>query len=232
MSTTDTQPRRLVVLLSGRGSHFENLYRRVHLNPTLNAQIFGVISDRADAPGLAKAHSLEVPTATVERSEHASRSQFETALVDSIDRFAPDWVILAGFMRILSASALAPYQGRMLNIHPSLLPRHKGLDTHQKVIEAGESEHGASVHFVTAELDGGPILSQAKMAVTDHDTPDSLAERLLPLEHRLMQASVALLVNHDVEVHHEKLTIDGHSLAEPLVLDRDFGINGGWRQPR
>lgn len=230
MSTTEPRPQRLVVLLSGRGSHFENLHQCVHLNVAIDAEIVGVISDRTEAPGLAKAKHLGVASASVARGDHPSREHFEQALIERINHWRPDWVILAGFMRVLSPTALAPFQGRMLNIHPSLLPKYKGLHTHQKALDAGDAEHGASVHFVTPELDGGPILSQVSMPIHDTDDASSLAQRLLPLEHHLMQATVALLAQHDVVYHHDGIAIDGHRLAKPLVLDRDFDIHGRWHR--
>jgi len=223
------RPQRLVILLSGRGSHFENLHRNVHANSLINAEIVGVIADRADAAGLAKAQRLGVATALVRPDRHSSSNQFEHALVTQIRDWHADWVILAGFMRILTPTALMPFEGRMLNIHPSLLPKYKGLDTHRRALEAGDGEHGASVHFVTAALDGGPVLSQVRMRIDKTDTATDLAERLLPLEHQLMQASVALLTRHAVEYRNEDIAIDGQNLVNPMVLGRDLDVTGHWQ---
>lgn len=188
---------RLLVLLSGRGSNFEALAEAC--DHWLDAEIVAVISDRADAGGVALAQSRGLDSVVVDRSLHPSRNEFETSLAAAIDGFEPDLIVLAGFMRVLSADLVGRYPGRMINIHPSLLPRYRGLDTHRRALEAGDTEHGASVHFVTAELDGGPIISRARMAIQPGDTPEALAQRLLPLEHRLLPASVALLLQVSVE---------------------------------
>ncbi len=192
---------RLLVLLSGRGSNFEAL--ATACDHWLTADIVGVISDRPDAGGLALAQARGLDTVLVDRRLHASRADFEASLGAAIDGFSADLIVLAGFMRVLSAGLVDRYPGRMINIHPSLLPRYRGLDTHQRVLEAGDADHGASVHFVTAELDGGPIISRARMSIQPDDTPKSLARRLLPLEHRLLPASVALLLQIPVERRYE-----------------------------
>ena len=192
---------RLLVLLSGRGSNFEALAEAC--DGWLAADIVGVISDRADAGGLALARARGLDTVLVDRSLHASRAEFETSLAAAVDGFDADLIVLAGFMRVLSPELVGRYPGRMINIHPSLLPRYRGLETHRRALEAGDAEHGASVHFVTAELDGGPIVSRARLGIRPGDTADSLAKRLLPLEHRLLPASVALLLQIPVENRYE-----------------------------
>ncbi len=216
---------RLVVMLSGRGSNFAALHAASE-KPWFNAHIAGVVSDRPQAAGLALARSHGLDTVSVDRQTHADREDFEASLCAAIDGFEPDYIVLAGFMRVLSADFVQRYAGRMINIHPSLLPAYRGLHTHQRVLEAGDREHGASVHFVTPTLDGGPVLSQVRIEVKPDDTPDSLAERLLAHEHRLICASVALFARVPVEVRHEDIVIDSLRLASPLVLGRDFDEHG------
>jgi phosphoribosylglycinamide formyltransferase-1 len=209
---------RLLVLLSGRGSNFRAIQDAID-GGRLEARIAAVISDRAKAPGLELA-------AEFDRSRFADRKQFESSLATAIAGFAPRYLVLAGFMRVLSADFVNRHLGRLINIHPSLLPRHRGLDTHRRVLEAGEGEHGASVHFVTPALDAGPVISRVRIEVGAEDTPFTLAERLLPLEHRLYTATLALLLKRRVELSHETIFIDDRALERPLQLDRDLASNG------
>ena len=151
-----------------------------------------VLSNNLDAGGLAKARSLNIPTFAIDHKPFGKdRVAFEAALHAALEKANPDIICLAGFMRILTPSFIAKWEGRMLNIHPSLLPKYKGLQTHARALEAGDSEHGCSVHEVTAELDDGPILGQARISVKADDTPETLAARLLPLEHALYPAVLA-----------------------------------------
>ena len=224
----------LVVLLSGRGSNYRALHS-AQLQGRLPGQIVGVISDRTDAAGLALAREDGVDTVCVERRRYPDRDSFESALAVAIGGFQSHWIVLAGFMRVLSAGFVQAHQGRMVNIHPSLLPRHRGLRTHQRVLETGEQEHGASVHFVTPELDGGPVISRVVMPVEPGDSPDRLAERLLPLEHRLLPATMALLLSEPVELHDETISIQNQVLQRPLELDTDLSDHGrllgtGWKR--
>lgn len=198
----------IVILISGRGSNMEAI---VHAARTEQwpARIAAVISNKADAKGLEFAASHGIPTAVVSNKDYPDRASFDAALAAVIDQFAPDLVVLAGFMRILTAGFTDHYAGRMLNIHPSLLPLFPGLHTHQQALDAGVSEHGATVHFVTAELDHGPIVGQARIPVLPGDTADALAARLLAEEHRLYPRCVRLFIE-------EKLVIENglvHVLA-------------------
>ncbi|MEE4329930.1 MAG: phosphoribosylglycinamide formyltransferase [Wenzhouxiangella sp.] len=217
--------RRLLVLLSGRGSNFEAL-QRAATEGWLGASIAGVVSDRAGARGLSLAREAGLDSVTVDRSAHVDRAAFEESLAAAVDGFEPDYVVLAGFMRVLSAGFVERYAGRMINIHPSLLPHHPGLNTHQRVLDAGQAEHGASVHFVTPDLDRGPVISQVRMPVLADDTATTLADRLLPLEHLLLPATMALLLHSRVESAHDTVSIDGHELDRPLQLDVDFDRRG------
>lgn len=180
--------RRVAILISGGGSNMVKLVEDMG-RPDHPARPVLVLSNDPEAAGLEKAASLGVPTAAVDhRPFKGDRAAFEAALRKSIDAAAPDILCLAGFMRILTPDFIDAYAGRMLNIHPSLLPKYRGLNTHARALEAGDTEHGCTVHEVTAELDGGPILGQARVAARRDDTPESLAARVLGMEHRLYPA--------------------------------------------
>ena len=189
----------IVILISGRGSNMEAVVRTAR-SEGWPARVAAVISNRADAGGLAFAQAHGIPTAVVPSKNYPDRASFDAALQHEIDRFAPDLVVLAGFMRILTAPFVAHYEGRMLNIHPSLLPAHPGLDTHRKCLEAGEREHGATVHFVTAELDHGPMVAQARVPVLPGDTEASLAARVLLEEHKLYPYAVRLFIEDRLSI--------------------------------
>lgn len=171
------------------------------------ARIAAVISNKADAKGLDFAQARGIPTAVVSNKEFASRAEFDAALQEVIDGFSPDLVVLAGFMRILTAPFVEHYAGRMLNIHPSLLPLYPGLGTHQQAIDAGDSEHGASVHFVTAELDHGPVVAQARVPVLPGDTEDTLSARVLVEEHKLYPYAVRLFVEDRLSIDNGEVRI-------------------------
>jgi phosphoribosylglycinamide formyltransferase-1 len=191
----------IVILISGRGSNMEAIVRAQQAE-AWPARIAAVISNKPDAKGLAFAASHGIPTAVVPNKEFPTREAFDAALQATIDRFEPDLVVLAGFMRILTAPFVEHYAGRMLNIHPSLLPLFPGLHTHRQALDAGVEEHGATVHFVTAELDHGPAVIQARIPVLPGDTEDSLAERLLAEEHVIYPQAVRLFIE-------DRLSIEG-----------------------
>ncbi len=186
-------PARLVILISGRGSNMQSIVQAIN-NGELNATVAAVISNKAQAPGLTFARDQGIATEVLSHRGFDSREDFDKALAERIDTYRPDYVILAGFMRILSAEFVNHYENRLINIHPSLLPKYKGLDTHQRALEAGDKEHGASVHFVTPELDDGPVIMQARVPVEADDTADSLAERVLRQEHKLYPAAIRQLL--------------------------------------
>ena len=166
----------VVVLISGSGSNLQALIDSTA--PGNPVHISAVISNRADAFGLKRAEAAGIPVKALDHKLYADRESFDLALIDCIDSYGAELVVLAGFMRILSPAFVRHYQGRLLNIHPSLLPKLKGLHTHQRALESREKEHGCSVHFVTEELDGGPVVLQAPIAVLENDTPESLAQRV------------------------------------------------------
>lgn len=177
------------------------------------ARIAAVISNKPDAGGLAFAQSRSIPTAVVSNKDFATRAEFDARLQEVIDTFQPDLVVLAGFMRILTAPFVEHYAGRMLNIHPSLLPLFPGLHTHQQALDAGMTEHGATVHFVTAELDHGPSVLQARIPVLPGDTPDLLAARLLAEEHKIYPRAVRLFIE-------DRLVIEDGAVRIVESMDR------------
>jgi phosphoribosylglycinamide formyltransferase-1 len=182
-------PLPIVVLISGSGSNLQAIIDAIH-SRQLNAEIKAVISNKAGVQGLQRAEKAGIPAITLQHADFDSREGFDQALAQLIDSFKPQLVILAGFMRILSEAFVDHYMGRMLNIHPSLLPEFTGLNTHQRVLDAGRSQHGVSVHFVTNELDSGPLVIQAVIDIKQGDTADSLAERIHEQEHIIYPVSI------------------------------------------
>ena len=202
----------VVVLLSGTGSNLQALIDSddVKASP---ANIRAVISNRADAYGLQRAKDAGIDTRVLDHKAFEGREAFDAALIEVIDEFKPQLVVLAGFMRILSADFVRHYQGRLLNIHPSLLPKYKGLHTHQRALEAGDGEHGCSVHFVTEELDGGPLVVQAVIPVESDDSPHSLAQRVHAQEHRIYPLAVRWFAEGRLALDEQGALLDGQLLA-------------------
>ncbi|MEL6435970.1 MAG: phosphoribosylglycinamide formyltransferase [Pseudomonadota bacterium] len=184
---------RVAVLVSGRGSNMLALADAC-AKPDFPADMVAVLSDHADAAGLAKAAQRGIATGAVPKLPGMTKAEHEAKLHALLQSFAPDIICLAGYMRLLSAQFLAPYEGRIVNIHPSLLPRHKGLDTHAKALAAGDSEHGCTVHHVTAGMDEGRVIAQARVPVIAGDTPETLAKRVLAQEHRLYPQALRMLI--------------------------------------
>ena len=180
----------LVVLISGNGSNLQAIIDAIR-DGHLQARVNAVISNDADAFGLLRAKEAGIPAITIPHTAHADRADYDRMLGMEVDRYRPDLIILAGFMRILGPGFVRRFPGRILNIHPSLLPRYKGTDTHRRVLESGDNEHGASVHVVTEALDEGPIIQQARVPVLAGDDAESLAQRVLAQEHRLYPAAIA-----------------------------------------
>ncbi|MCB2426720.1 phosphoribosylglycinamide formyltransferase [Methylophaga pinxianii] len=183
---------KLVILISGRGSNMQSIIKAIQANE-LNAEVSAVISNRPDAAGLAFAQQSDITTRILDHKNFETREAFDAQLIDLIDTFDPDYVVLAGFMRILSTGFVQHFAQRLINIHPSLLPKFKGMHTHKRAIESGETEHGATVHFVTDELDSGPVILQAKVPVMPDDTEETLAARVLIEEHKLYPNALRLL---------------------------------------
>lgn len=212
----------IVILISGRGSNMEAIVRAFNLEKW-SARLCAVISNRADAAGLAFAEKEGIPTRVVSHKDYSDRESYDAALQAVIDEYRPDLVILAGFMRILTTGFVEHYTGRLINIHPSLLPVFRGLHTHRQALDAGVRVHGATVHFVTPELDGGPVIAQAVVPVLPEDSEDSLADRVLEQEHRLYPRVVRWIVEEKV-----KLTPEGRvRLADEVAGSLDFVLTGG-----
>jgi phosphoribosylglycinamide formyltransferase-1 len=200
----------VVVLISGSGSNLQALIDSTGTdNP---ARIRAVISNRADAYGLQRAEAAGIPTRTLDHKQYADRESFDQALIEIIDSYDAELVILAGFMRILSPAFVRHYHGRLLNIHPSLLPKYKGLHTHQRALQANEKEHGCSVHFVTEELDGGPVVLQAVIAIHSSDTPENLAQRIHTQEHRIYPLAMRWFAEGRLQLGQTGVELDGQPL--------------------
>lgn len=217
--------KRIAVLVSGRGSNLRALIdarRQRHFD----GEIVGVFSDKATAPALQLAREAGIATQALAARDYYDRLAFDEAMFERIDAIQPGLIVCAGYMRIISAEVVERYVGRMINIHPSLLPSYQGLHTHERVLRAGDRVHGASVHFVTPELDGGPVIAQARIDVEKGDTAETLARRLLPLEHRLLAAVVDLYCRRDVMVTPFGVAVDGHLIDAPLRLNADARLEG------
>ncbi len=204
----------LVVLISGSGSNLQAIINAIKAG-RLRARIAAVISNRADVYGLQRAADAGIPTITLDHTRFDSRAAFDQALQAQIDGFEPDLVVLAGFMRILTPDFVRHYAGRMLNIHPSLLPLYKGIHTHRRVLEDGGHEHGVSVHFVTPELDGGPVIIQAKVPVLPSDTEQSLAQRIQEQEHIIYPQALKWFVEGRLTLEGNRAMLDGKALTRP-----------------
>ena len=208
----------IVILISGRGSNMQAL-----LKAKLPCRIVAVISNRADAEGLGIAQAHGIPTAVVEHRDCADRDSFDTELAKTIDAFNPDFVALAGFMRILGAAFVARYHGRLINIHPSLLPAYGGLNTHARALHDGVKIHGCTVHFVTPDLDHGPIIIQAAVPVLPDDSEQTLAARVLNQEHRIYPQAISWLCRDQIRLSEQGRVIflyrkqSGFALVSPSL---------------
>lgn len=207
---------RLAILISGAGSNMQAIVEAC-ASGRIPAQVVLVASDRAEAAGLARAQALGIAVLALPRLEHESRESHDQRIRTAIDASGADFVILAGYMRILSDGFVEHFTGRMLNIHPSLLPRHKGLHTHRRVLQAGEREHGATVHFVTPELDGGPAILQSRMPVLATDDEQSLAARVQQSEHCIYPRAVEWLARGRLRLRDGQAMLDGEPLTQPLI---------------
>ena len=207
---------RIAVLVSGRGSNLQALLDAIAAG-TLDADIVGVFSDKPQARALQRvAKDLRW---SADAKSFPFREAFDTELADAIAKTGPDWIVCAGYLRILSTEFVHRFRGRLLNIHPSLLPKYRGLHTHARALEAGDSEHGASVHFVIPELDAGAVIAQVVVPVRPDATPETLAACLIPREHALLVAVMQLAINGSVTEHDGSIFVDGHPLFTPLCLD-------------
>jgi phosphoribosylglycinamide formyltransferase-1 len=213
----------IVVLISGNGT---NLQALINASTTSNFRVVAVVSNNHEAFGLQRATVADIPALVVDHNNYSSRQDFDRKLIEVIDAFDPELIVLAGFMRILGPEFVQHYQGRILNIHPSLLPAYTGVNTHQRVLDAGDKEHGVSVHFVTDELDGGPVVAQEKIAVLTTDTAAQLATRVAAKEHIIYPKVVSWFaagrLHMDADgayMDHDKLPAGGVEIHPAAVQD-------------
>jgi phosphoribosylglycinamide formyltransferase-1 len=215
---------RLGILISGRGSNMEAVARACRAK-RIDATVGVVIADRESAGGLAVAQELGIETKVVPWKAFADRAAFEHGLSEQIEAHRVEVIVLAGFMRVLSPEFAEKYAGRLINIHPALLPKHRGLHTHRRVLEERDAEHGASVHYVTAELDGGPVVLQSRLKVRPNETETDLAARVLATEHVILPKVIGWMAEGRVYWRDGKGWLDGRPLDAPLV--EDFGSMAG-----
>ena len=208
MSASSEQACPVVVLVSGNGSNLQAIIdSRFNAEPAID--IRAVISNKPEAQGLERAAGAGIPGFVVNHRDYADRASFDAALVEQIDVHSPRLIILAGFMRILTEQFVTHYAGRLVNIHPSLLPRYPGLHTHAEAIKHGDREAGATVHFVTQEVDGGPIIIQARVPVLSDDTPDTLAARVLKQEHLIYPRAIRWFAENRLTIEDDHVLLDG-----------------------
>lgn len=213
----------VVILVSGSGSNLQAIIDAAHRDE-IPVEICAVISNRPGAKGLERAAQAGIATETIDHTHYPDREAFDQALQQRIDAYHPQLVILAGFMRILSGDFVRHYHGRMLNIHPSLLPRFRGLNTHARALEERAQQHGASVHFVTDELDGGPIIIQAEVPVHKDDTNETLAARVLEQEHRIYPMAIGWFAQGRLRLQDSHIMLDQKRLATPCLLHGETGV--------
>lgn len=213
-------PLRLCVLISGSGTNLQAL-SDAREEGRLDIDIVHVISNVPGAAGLERARRAGLASSVLEYARFGLRDRFDRALAVLMATGDPDLFVFAGFMRIVGKPVLDRYQGRMINLHPSLLPLYPGLDTYRRAIEAGDRQHGASVHFLTDKLDGGPVISRVRVPIRPDDDGESLHRRLAPEEHRLIVATVELFQGHRVECGEDRVVVDGSPIEAPLLLGKD-----------
>ena len=214
---------RIAVLASGRGSNLQALLDAI-ARGALAAEVVGVFSDKGDAFALQRAREAGVHAEAIAPRAFPNRLAFDEAFFARVDATRPDLIVCAGYMRLISEAAVEAHRGRLVNIHPSLLPAFKGLRTHAQALAAGAAEHGASVHFVTPDLDGGPVIAQARVPVLAGDDAETLARRVLAREHPLLVASVDLLARRRIRLAGETVVFDGTPLAAPLQLGANLAF--------
>ena len=212
------RPLRLVVLISGNGSNLQAIIDRIE-QKRLDARIAAVISNRPEARGLERARRHGIEAVALDHKLFDSREAFDRKLRETIERYRPDLVVLAGYMRILSPELIHAFEGRMLNIHPSLLPKYPGLNTHRRALESGDREHGASIHVVTPELDAGPVLMQGRFPVERDDDIESLQQKTHRLEHRMYPQVLNWIAEGRLQPDAEQPLFDGQPLRQPKELD-------------
>lgn len=218
-SNTD-KPCNLVVLISGSGSNLQSFIDYIAAGD-LKANIAAVFSNRPGVQGLQRAAAAGIKTETIDHTLFESREAFDQTMINNIDQYQPDLIILAGFMRILTPSFVKHYSGRLLNIHPSLLPNYPGLNTHQRAIDAGDKKAGATVHFVTEQLDGGPPVLQASTDIEKNDNPEKLAERIIPLEHKIFPLAAKWFSEGRLKLEGNYAKLDSQIIPPTGILFKD-----------
>ena len=206
------------VLISGSGTNLQSFIDKV-ASGSLDLELAVVLSNKPAAAGLERARQAGIPVECVKHGDYPDRESFDAALVDTLDRYAPDLIVLAGFMRILTPVFIDHFAGRIFNIHPSLLPKYPGLDTHQRAIDAGDEWAGSTVHFATEELDGGPPIIQGRVPVLPDDTADTLAARVLAVEHRIYPQAAALFAAGRLRYKDGGAWLDGERLDQPIQYE-------------
>jgi phosphoribosylglycinamide formyltransferase-1 len=209
---------RVAVLISGSGSNLQAIIDGRDAG-TLDIDIAAVVSNQPNAYGLQRARNAGIDTHCLQHSKFTDRESFDNAMAQLLGQYRPELVLLAGFMRVLTAKFVAEFEGKLLNIHPSLLPLYPGLDTHRRVLEAGDTWHGSTVHYVSEELDGGPAIIQGRVRVEREDEPDTLAQRVLKVEHRIYPRAVQLISEGRVRYADKLAWLDGKRIIEPLLLE-------------
>ena len=213
----ESRPLRIAVLASGRGSNLQALIDAI-AGGLLDARIVGVFSDRSGALALQRANAAGIPAQAILPRAFANRLAFDEEFFSRVDAAGPDVIVCAGYMRLISEHAVDAHRGRLVNIHPSLLPAFKGLHTHAQALEAGVAEHGASVHYVTPDLDGGPVIAQVRVPVQPGDDAESLARRVLAREHPLLVETLSLFAAGRLALRDDRVQLDGVALSTPLQL--------------
>ncbi|MGJ8681450.1 phosphoribosylglycinamide formyltransferase [Paraglaciecola sp.] len=211
--TEGKQAKSIVVLVSGNGSNLQAIIDQINLGK-IDAKIAAVVANKENAYGLTRAENSGIPAIFIDHNSFDSREEYDQNLMCTIDKYKPDLIVLAGFMRILTTEFVEHYQGRMLNIHPSLLPKYKGLNTHQRAIDAEDSEHGASVHFVTPELDGGPVVLQSKVPIFAQQQTEELAQRVQEQERNMYPLVIAWFCADRLKMANNKAILDDKELSE------------------
>lgn len=219
---SETGPLPVVVLISGQGTNLQALIDAERAGK-IHARIQAVFSDNSEAPGLDRARRAGITAHHLARGDFPSRAAYERALAERIERYQPGLVVLAGFMRILGDDFVHRFRGSMLNIHPSLLPRFRGLDTHRRVLEAGDAQHGATVHFVTEELDGGPRIIQYRIPVRAGESEGALEARVHVGEYVILPRAVALIAERRLRLDGETVMLDEVAMTEPLMVEGESG---------
>jgi phosphoribosylglycinamide formyltransferase 1 len=211
---------RIAVFASGRGTNFAAL-ADAQRDGSLPIDLCALLSDKAESRAMQVARNRDVPALALDPKKYTNRAEFDRALFNAATDFRPDLIVLAGYMRVIDPDVIRAWSGHIINIHPSLLPKYPGLRTHQRALDAGDTAHGASVHFVTAELDGGPVISQTVIDIEPGDDAATLASRLLRHEHRLLVSTVDLIARKRVALTNGGVTLDGKLLRNPLRPGED-----------